>query len=80
MKLERVSPGPLGFEHRLFECARCDEAQTNVIASDPIKSSVVGWIKGEDAAKVKSVMSGAVATATAARIIAAGKGQCGKFF
>ena len=47
MLLERVSPGPIGFEHRLFECPKCDRVQTSVIASDPLKSKVVGWLGGE---------------------------------
>lgn len=47
MMLERVSPGPTGFEHRLFECPRCDHVEINVIESDPFKSKVVGWLAGE---------------------------------
>jgi Zn finger protein HypA/HybF involved in hydrogenase expression len=37
MMLERVSPGPIGFEHRLFECPKCDHVEINVIASDPLE-------------------------------------------
>jgi hypothetical protein len=47
MMLERVSPGPIGFEHRLFECSRCDRMEISVIASDPFKSKAVGWLAGE---------------------------------
>jgi len=47
MMLERVLPGPIGFEHRLFECPRCDQVEISVIASDPFKSKVVGWLGGE---------------------------------
>jgi len=47
MMLERVSPGPIGFEHRLFECPRCNHVETRVIASDPFKSIVTGWFAGE---------------------------------
>jgi hypothetical protein len=47
MMLERVSPGPIGFEHRLFECPKCDRVEINVIASDPLKSSAAGWLAGE---------------------------------
>ncbi|WP_249165435.1 response regulator [Bradyrhizobium sp. AUGA SZCCT0431] len=47
MMLERVSPGPIGFQHRLFECPKCDHVQTSVIVSDPLKSKVVGWLGGE---------------------------------
>jgi hypothetical protein len=35
MKLERVSPGPIDFEHRLFECPKWDHVEIDVIASDP---------------------------------------------
>ena len=39
--------GPSGFERRLFECPRCDHVETSVIASDPLKSKVAGWLAGE---------------------------------
>ncbi len=47
MMLERVAPGPIGFEHRLFECPKCDHVEINVIASDPFKSKAAGWLDGE---------------------------------
>jgi hypothetical protein len=47
MMLERVSPGPIGFEHRLFECPKCDHVEINVIASDPFTSKAAGWLAGE---------------------------------
>jgi len=47
MMLERVSPGPFGFEHRLFECPKCDHVEIIVIASDPITSKASGWLAGE---------------------------------
>jgi hypothetical protein len=47
MMLERASPGPIGFEHRLFECPKCDHVETTVIASDPFKSKAAGWVAGE---------------------------------
>jgi exosome complex RNA-binding protein Csl4 len=47
MMLERVSAGPVGFEHRLFECPKCDQVEIRVIASDPFKSKAVGWLAGE---------------------------------
>ena len=47
MMLERVSPGPVGFEHRLFECPKCDQVDLRLIASDPLKSNAVGWLAGE---------------------------------
>jgi len=47
MMLERVSRGPIGFEHRLFECPKCDHVEITVIASDPFKSKAAGWLAGE---------------------------------
>jgi hypothetical protein len=47
MMLERVSPGPIGFEQRLFECPRCNRVEISVIASDPFKSTAAGWLAGE---------------------------------
>jgi uncharacterized C2H2 Zn-finger protein len=47
MILERVSRGPIGFDHRLFECPRCDQVEISVIASDPFKSKAAGWIDAE---------------------------------
>jgi hypothetical protein len=47
MMLERISPGPVGFEHRLFECPKCDHVETRVIASDPFNSEAQGWLSGE---------------------------------
>jgi hypothetical protein len=47
MMLERVSAGPIGFEHRLFECPKCDHVEISVIASDPFKSKAAGWFAGE---------------------------------
>jgi hypothetical protein len=47
MKLKDVSPGPKGFERRLFECAKCDHVETRAVPSDPIKSSAVRWLAGE---------------------------------
>ena len=47
MMLARISPSPMGFEHRLFECPACDFVQNEVVASDPMKSASVGWLAGE---------------------------------
>jgi hypothetical protein len=47
MMLERVAPGPAGFEHRLFECPKCDQVELSVIALDPFKSEAAGWLAGE---------------------------------
>ena len=35
MMLERVSTGPVGFEHRLFECPKCDHVENVVVALAP---------------------------------------------
>jgi hypothetical protein len=47
MMLERVSAGPIGFEHRLFECPKGYHIEMNVIASDPFTSKAAGWLAGE---------------------------------
>jgi hypothetical protein len=47
MMLKRVSSGPTGFEHRLFECPKCDHVEISVIASDPFQSTAIGWLAGE---------------------------------
>jgi hypothetical protein len=47
MMLERVSPGPVGFERRLFECLKCDHGEINVIASAPFKSKAAGRLARE---------------------------------
>jgi hypothetical protein len=47
MLLERVSPGPIGFERRLFECPKCDHVEMNVIASTPFASKAACWRAGE---------------------------------
>ncbi|HTB00461.1 MAG TPA: hypothetical protein VK804_08300 [Bradyrhizobium sp.] len=47
MMLERISTGPTGFEHRLFECPKCDHVEISVIASDRFKSNAAGWLAGE---------------------------------
>jgi hypothetical protein len=47
MMLAGVSPGPIGFEHRRFECPNCDSVQNEVVASDPMKSACAGWLAGE---------------------------------
>jgi Zn finger protein HypA/HybF involved in hydrogenase expression len=47
MMLERVSAGPIGFEHWLFECPKCDHVEARVIATDPFESKTAGWLAGE---------------------------------
>jgi hypothetical protein len=44
MMLARISPGPTGFEHRMFDCTGCDHVEKIAIALDPTKSGdVAGW-------------------------------------
>ena len=47
MMLERISSGPVGFEHRVFECPKCNHVEAKVIASDPLNSKALGWLSGE---------------------------------
>jgi hypothetical protein len=48
MALQRVSSGPIGFEHRLFKCRKCNHVDTEVVASDLLDSKVAaGWPSGE---------------------------------
>jgi hypothetical protein len=42
-----VSSGPEGFEHRTFECLRCNHTETRTLACDPLGSDAVGWANGE---------------------------------
>jgi len=36
-----VLPGPEGFEHRIFECARCAHSETRMVARDPLDSNAL---------------------------------------
>jgi hypothetical protein len=47
MRTVDVSPGPEGFERRTFECRRCGEKVSRILACDPLKSDAVGWLSGE---------------------------------
>jgi transposase-like protein len=47
MMLARIVPGPTGFDIRTFECSKCDHVFTLTVATDPMKSDVTGWLKGE---------------------------------
>jgi hypothetical protein len=42
-----INPGPQGFEHRAFECLKCGYSEKRILASDPLKSNAVGWVKSE---------------------------------
>jgi uncharacterized Zn finger protein len=47
MLLSKVEFGPSGCDRRTFECQKCGHVHTVVIASDPMESSVKGWLSGE---------------------------------
>jgi transposase len=47
MSLSQVETGPLGFDRRTFECQKCGHVLALVIASDPMESSVRGWLSSE---------------------------------
>jgi hypothetical protein len=47
MMLARISPGPTGFELHTFGCSKCDHVEQITIASDPMKSDVLGWLLSE---------------------------------
>ena len=47
MLMSKLEAGPSGFDYRTFECQKCGRVQTMVAASDPMKSSVHGWLAGE---------------------------------
>lgn len=47
MMLARISPGPPGFDHRLFECPKCNNVENVIVADDPMKSRALGWLAGE---------------------------------
>jgi hypothetical protein len=46
MMLARISPGPDGFEIRIFECPKCDHVHQEKVASDPLKSDKARWAEG----------------------------------
>ena len=47
MMLVRIKPGPVGFEHRRFQCFKCKYVENDVVASDPMESASVGWLAAE---------------------------------
>jgi hypothetical protein len=47
MMLARITTGPMGFQHRRFECPGCTAVQEEVIANDPMNSTSEGWLAGE---------------------------------
>jgi hypothetical protein len=49
MSLGQVTPGPLGYDFRIFECHRCShQLKTAVKLGDPMKSKLAtGWLHGQ---------------------------------
>jgi hypothetical protein len=49
MSLGRITPGPLGYDLRIFECHRCaHQLKTAVKLGDPMKSKMTtGWLRGQ---------------------------------
>jgi Zn finger protein HypA/HybF involved in hydrogenase expression len=47
MTLSTIEPGPLGFDHRTFECPKCGSVRTMIISSDPTESDLRGWLAGD---------------------------------
>jgi hypothetical protein len=40
----RISTGPIGFEHRTFDCTICNYAEEVVLAVDPRRAGATGWL------------------------------------
>jgi len=47
MTLSTIEPGPLGFDHRTFECHKCGSIRTMIISSDPMDTNLRGWLAAE---------------------------------
>src|SRR5450755_3044639 len=47
MTLVGTSPGPIGFQHRLFKCPNSDHVEAIVLPLDPFKSNALGWLSGQ---------------------------------
>jgi hypothetical protein len=47
MMLERITRAPVGFEHQVFECPKCNHVEAKVITSDPLNTEALGWLSGE---------------------------------
>jgi hypothetical protein len=42
-----VEEGPKGFERGTFSCSRCGHSEQMEIASDPLMTRAVGWLRGD---------------------------------
>jgi hypothetical protein len=47
MNLARIMPGPKGHDLRNFECEKCDHVLTVTVATDPMQSEALAWLKGD---------------------------------
>jgi len=47
MSLSKIETGPSGFDRRTFECQKRGHVHSLIIASDPMQSSVSGWLSSE---------------------------------
>jgi hypothetical protein len=47
MSFARIMPGPIGHDLRTFECAKCEHVHQELVATDPMKSSLSGWLDGD---------------------------------
>jgi hypothetical protein len=47
MSLARICPAPGGYDHRTFECAKCEHVHKETVCTDPMKSDKAGWLDGE---------------------------------
>jgi hypothetical protein len=43
----RVSGQAMGCENRMFRCAKCGHSETRMVASEPLQSDGLGWLKRE---------------------------------
>jgi hypothetical protein len=78
MMLERVSPGPLGFDHRLFECPKCDHVEISVIHSrlglaglHQRPAAICSWIKQHAARNAETALAAQLDQEDLREIIAA---------
>jgi hypothetical protein len=47
MWLSKVETGSSGSDRRTFVCQKCGHVHSLIIASDPMQSSVSGWLSSE---------------------------------
>ena len=47
MMLSRILPSRAALDLRTFECGKCAHVEKVVVEIDPMKSCVLGWLRGE---------------------------------